>query len=172
MRRNRAANAWPCSLSVTTTTRKPFIDLMTRPFTFHSSQSLLRLHKPHTSNGGQAHRYILLLSVLFETTPLAEPNNRQFTRWGNYERTCCICARTFDTYVVGCRTLSPYAIAASCKSASVDLNSYRGLLISLDCDFRDVRGVMSLHVIDTASCLSSAETAFNINAIPPQTRGA
>src|SRR5215475_5530013 len=33
--RKRAASTWPCSLSVTTTTRKAFIDLMTRPFTIH-----------------------------------------------------------------------------------------------------------------------------------------
>jgi hypothetical protein len=67
--------------------------------------------------------------------------------------------------------LSPYAIAASCKAASVDFNSYRWLLISLDCDFRDVRGVMSLRIIETASCLSLTKTTSNIIAIRPQTRG-
>src|SRR5215472_2506835 len=137
MRRRRAARTWPCSLSVTTTTRKPFIDLMTRPFTIHPSQSTPPLHDLACLSVAKRHRYILLLSVLFEITPAAAPNNRQITRWLNYERACCICARTFGACVLGCRKLSPYAIAVSCKTASVDLNSYRGLLISLDCDFRD-----------------------------------
>lgn len=38
MRRRRAANMWPCSLSITTTTRKPLIDFMTRPFAIHPTR--------------------------------------------------------------------------------------------------------------------------------------
>ncbi len=75
-------------------------------------------------------------------------------------------------FVVSCRVLSPYAIAASCKTASLDLNSYRSLLISLDCDFHDGGGLLLLRAIESVSCLSLTKTAFNMNAIPPRTLGA
>ena len=94
--------------------------------------------KTHTSIGGRRDRYILLLSVLFETTPAAPPT---MGKSPDGETTNADVVFVHGRRCARCllwSRVSRYAIAASCKSASVDLNSYSGRLISLDCDFRVV----------------------------------
>jgi hypothetical protein len=79
--------------------------------------------KTHTSIGGRRDRYILLLSVLFETTPAAPPTTGKSPDGETtnadvvfvHGRRCARCLLW--------SRVSRYAIAASCKSASVDLNS-------------------------------------------------